>query len=82
MYITKPKLDRDDVIDFIQTASASDLLQILDSLIDPVSNLVGMATGIEDDRHNVFMLVQAEEAEEAEDRKEEARESARDSLYA
>ena len=57
MYITKPKLDRDDVIDFIQTAKPEDLLHILDSLIEPVANYLGCATGIEDDRHKVLMQI-------------------------
>ena len=55
------KMHREEVLDYIRTAKPSDLLQILDALIDPVSDYLGCAVGIEDDRHNVLMQIQKDE---------------------
>jgi len=62
---TKEKeMSRDEVLAYIRTkAQPSDLLQIFDAIIEPVSNYIGCATGIEDDRHNVLMQIQADEDE-------------------
>ena len=54
---------RDQVLEYIRTqAKPDDLLQILDALIDPVSNYVGSAAWIEDARHNVLMQIMEDEA--------------------
>ena len=57
------EMHRDKVITYIQTCSPSDLLQILDAMIEPVSNYVGHATGIEDTRHEVLLQIQEDEKE-------------------
>ena len=56
-------MNREEVLDYIRTAKPSDLLQILDALIDPVSDYLGCAVGIEDDRHNVLMQILKDDQE-------------------
>ena len=54
-------IDRQQVLDYIRTAKPSDLLQILDALIDPVSDYLGCAVGIEDDRSAMLMQILKDE---------------------
>ena len=55
-------MSRDELIGkFINNGTPDDLLQILDALINPVSNYVGHATGIEDTRHDVLLQIQEDE---------------------
>ena len=48
-------MKRDQVIEYISTCNPSDLLQLLDAMIDPVAEYIGAATGIENDRHAVLL---------------------------
>ena len=54
-------IDCDDVLEFLERASPCDILQILDGLIDPVSNYIGTAKGIEETRHEVLLQVLEDE---------------------
>ena len=54
-------MNREEVLDYIRTAKPSDLLQILDALIDPVSDYLGCAVGIEDDRSAMLKQILMDE---------------------
>lgn len=56
------KVTRDDVLEYISTAKPSDLLQILDELVEPVANYLGCATGIEDDKVRVLRQIENDES--------------------
>jgi hypothetical protein len=53
---------RDELIEkFITNGTPDDCLQILDALIEPVSNYLGLCPGIEGDRHKLLLQIQKDE---------------------
>ena len=56
-------MTRDQVIEYIQHASPSDILQILDAMIEPVSSYLGCADGLENTKHDLLLQIMADEAQ-------------------
>jgi hypothetical protein len=54
-------ITRDQVEEYLRTAKPSDIPQVLDVLVDVVSDYMGCAIGLEDDRHAMLLQIQSEE---------------------